>query len=533
MRNWTFVVGLILLYNSVNISAQGVYDGSVDEKEILTPLPGNTPRINGPKIYGARPGRIFLYRIPCQGKRPFKFKVTNLPEGLVLDSEKGIITGTVPSTKGQYEMVFSVQNKYGKASRTFKLVVGDKLALTPPTGWNTWGGHMIKVSDELIRETADIFDEKGFADVGYQYISIDDCWMRINPDVLASFGKSYRDKYEGFDYTGVEGEVRDVNGNVLPNVHFPDMKATTDYVHSKGLKAGIYSSPGRLTCQKFEASFDHQQQDADQYAMWGFDLLKYDLCTGSIGLCKIREENPGYSQSQYWKPMAEYIQTQDRDILFNLCQYGREDPWKWAPSLGIQSWRIGGDLNHHVETYFDQALRLATELREYSGPGHWNDPDFLYIHKIRDYRKMANPVVEIPLSTNQRYQYATLWSVICAPFFFSCNINEMDEFTIRLLTNADVLNINQDESGHVGKVVLNENGKVVFLKNLADNTKAVAVFNRNEKEDIITVNWEDVEACCLQKVYDVWRQKDLGIYKGGIDVKLSANGVAYFIINEN
>lgn len=528
------LASLLLFAHVIIVVGQGSYDAHIGNKEILTPKPGPQPLINGPKIYGARPGKIFIYRIPCQGQRPIDFQVEGLPKGLVLDDVNGIISGRVPAVKGNYQMTFIAKNTHGSVSRPFKLVVGDKLALTPPTGWNTWGGHMLLVSDSLIRKAAAIFVNKGFADVGFRYIGIDDCWMRMNRNYYNLLAPEKKKTNAGYPYLNVVGNERDSVGNIVPNDHFPNMKALTDNVHSYGLKIGIYSSPGVATCQGFEGSFGHQLQDAKQYANWGFDLLKYDLCSGSKDLKRYREEKPGYTQKEYWAPMACFIKNQDRDILFNLCQYGHNDPWKWAPSLGISSWRTGGDLNQHVDTYFKQALRLATTLRDYSKPGQWNDPDFMYIDRIRNHLAKVQPSHEIPLNTNQRYQYVTLWSIIDAPFFFSCDMNKIDDFTIRLLTNSDVMNINQDELGAVGKVVRNENNEVIMVKKLADGTKALAVFNTDHnKESVVQVNWEDIDECCGLNVYDVWRQKKLGFYKGGIDVRLSADGVAYFIIKED
>lgn len=524
---------LLLSSHIFVIEAQESYDARIGTKEILTPIPNTSPVINGPKIYGARPGKKFVYRIPCQGQRPISFKVIELPKGMTLDADNGIISGVTPATKGDYVMTFNAENSHGNDSRLYKLVVGDKLALTPPTGWNTWGGHMIIVSDKLMRKAADIFIEKGLADVGFQYLSIDDCWMRVSQESYDAFDENKRKKYEGFDFSKVVGKVRDAKGEILPNSKFPDMKAMTDYIHSKGLKVGIYSSPGPYTCQQFAGSYMHEKQDAETYAKWGFDLLKYDMCSASILWKKKLEENPDYKQSELWKPMAGFMKEQDRDILLNLCQYGKEEPWKWAPGFGISTWRTGTDLNHKVETYFDRAIWQATELRAYSKAGQWNDPDFLYIHKIRNHGKMSDPTHEIDLNTNQRYQYVTLWSIINAPFFFSCNIEEMDDFTVGLLTNADVLNINQDELGHVGEVIRNKNNEVVIVKNLANGSKAVAVFNNNaDKEDVIRVDWDDLGLCCEQLVYDVWRQKEIGFQKGGMSFRLSPNGVGYYILSD-
>jgi len=387
-----------------------------------------------------------------------------------------------------------------------------------------------------MREAADVFVKRGLADVGFQYVGIDDCWMRLTQEMFDNRSKAIAGKHAAYDYkaTGTIGPIRDPQGQILPNGKFPDMKALTDYIHGFGLKTGIYSSPGKTTCQGWAGSFGYEKESAAQFAAWGFDLLKYDLCSGRSELKKLQNANPGYKQPDFWKPMADDLHAQNRDILFNLCQYGLDDPWTWAPSLGIQSWRIGGDLNHHVEDYFNQALRIAGPLRSYSKPGQWNDPDFMYIDRIRMPKKMGEPSVEISLDTNQRYQYVTLWSIVCAPFFFSCDIENIDDFTIGLLANADVVNINQDELGYVAEVIKDANNQTVMVKKLADGSKMVAVFNRDaKKEAVIEVDWDAIGGCCEHEVYDLWRQKDIGIYDGGISVRLSPNGVGLFKIDSS
>jgi alpha-galactosidase len=229
--------------------------------------------------------------------------------------------------------------------------------------------------------------------------------------------------------------------------------------------------------------------------------------------------------------MAAYLAMQNRDILFNLCQYGEETPWTWAPDLGISTWRTGGDLNHHVENYIKNALRISTELRAYSKPGQWNDPAFMYIHKLRDFRKMVSPSQEIALNTNQRYQFVTLWSVICAPFFFSVDVNEIDDFNIRLLTNAGVMNIIQDALGHVSETIKNENDEIFMLKKLADGSKVMAVFNTNAvDEKVKEIYLKSIGLDKAKGMYDVWRQKDLGSVSEKISVQLSPNGVGLFVL---
>ncbi len=530
MKTSSTVVALFFLVGYSTISAEP-YDARIAAAEILTPAAPLAPRINGPAVYGARPGKQFIYRIPVQGERPIVFQVDDLPAGLKLDSEKGIITGVTPAQMGDYTMSVSVKNSHGQTRRAFKLVVGDKLALTPPVGWNAWGGYMLMVSDQVMRRTADMIVEKGLADVGFQYVGIDDCWMRVSPENFAARNEFKRKQHEGFDFDGLIGDERDADGNILPNKRFPDMKGMVDYIHNHGLKAGLYSTPGPYTCQNFAGSFGHEQQDAAQYARWGFDLLKYDLCSARQILGELKEKTPGYKAVEFWRPMANAIKSQDRDILFNLCEYGLDKPWNWAPELGIQSWRIGGDLNHGVKTYFKQALRLVTELRAYSKPGQWNDPDFMYIHKIRDHRTMVAPTIEIPLDTNQRYQYVTLWSVTCAPFFFSCDMDQIDEFTIRLLSNADVVGINQDELGQVAKIEKQTDDEVVMSKMLADGSRALALFNRNAAEEReIKLDAGLLGAEAPRHVLDVWRQKEVKDLRSGDTVLLSPNGVALFII---
>jgi alpha-galactosidase len=530
MNRLKVIILMLTIISQVSLlSSQNIYDATIGKKEILTPLPGKSPRINGPKVYGVRPGKKFIYRIPCQGERPVTFKSEGLPEGLILDSENGLISGKVPDKKGDYQLIITASNKEGQVSREFKIIVGEKIALTPPTGWNSWGGHMVTVSDEIMRTAANVFVEKGLADAGFRYIGIDDCWMRLNQKMYDERPEQVKKKHAAYDYkaNGIIGDIRDANGNVLPNEKFPDMKAMTDYIHSKGLKAGIYSSPGETTCQRWMGSYGHERADADQYARWGFDLLKYDQCSGGKPLRELKNTVLGFETKDFWKPMANYLRVQDRDILFNLCQYGQEEPWTWAPSIGIQSWRIGGDLNHNVKNYFKQALRIAGELRHYSKPGQWNDPDFMYIHRIKDVTKMGEPSEEIPLNTNQRYQYVTLWSIICAPFFFSCDINEIDEFTVRLLANADVVNINQDALGHVAEIIRDNDNETIMFKKLSDGSKVLAVFNKDSNnKSVIEIKWSELKNSDLFSVYDVWRQKEIGSYKDRISMKLSPNGVA-------
>jgi alpha-galactosidase len=550
MKHWRMMaLAIVCAMVALPAAARIDYDARIGENEILTPAPGPAPVLNGPRVYGARPGKPFIYRIPCQGERPMRFEVVGLPASITLDPATGVLGGTTPATKGEYAMTFKAANSLGTAERPFTLVVGDTIALTPPTGFNTWGGYMLDVTDAVMRSAADIFVEKGLADLGYQYLGIDDGWQSFDRDLIAGNMDLYAragmdtDRTKGFfekllsraqtlPMNSFIGPARDAQGRPIPNPGFPDMKAMTDYIHSLGLKAGLYSTPGPLTCQGLVGSFENEQTDAKTYAEWGFDLLKYDQCSAQY-LLKSWLTNHTYPE--LWKPMADALAAQDRDILYNLCQYGKEDPWTWAPGYGIQSWRISGDLNHGVQVgndlYFTLALRMAGELRDFSKPGQWNDPDFIYIHYLKDTRDKDGPPREIPLGTNQRYQYVTLWSVVCAPFFISCDLSKIDDFTLGLLRNNEIFNVNQDEAGHVAEIIRNENGEVVLLKRLADGSKVVAVFNRDaEAEKTVRVGWTELGLNGAQTVRDLWRQKNIGQDADGIAVRLSPHGSAALLL---
>src|SRR5450759_2067639 len=301
--------------------------------QILTPKPVSTPHLNGPRVYGCRPGNPYLYRIPCQCERPITFSSENLPATLHLDPQTGIITGTSPE-KGEYEIILKANNIHGEDRRGLKIVAGEKLSLTPSMGWNHWYAHYSRITDNMMREAADIMISTGMADVGYQFVNIDDCWENAP---------------EHSDPLRV-GPLRDSNGNILTNKYFPDMKGLTDYIHSKGLKAGIYSSPGPLTCGGFAGSYGYEEKDAQQYTEWGFDFLKYDWCSyghitsgGSAKDKNIKRsghEVPSLEACMYpYKLMGDILKKQKRDIVYNLCQYGMADVWKWGGEVGANSWR--------------------------------------------------------------------------------------------------------------------------------------------------------------------------------------------------
>jgi len=476
-----------------------------EEAVALTPKPTPAPRINGPKIYGCRPGNPFLYRIPAQGERPIQFSVENLPSTLKLDTANGIITGVTPSA-GEHNVMLRARNSHGEAVRAFKIVSGDALAITPPMGWNHWYTHYDRITDKLMREAADMMVSSGMADVGYAYVSIDDCWMNApkNKDPLRV------------------GALRDELGNILPNKHFPNMRAMTDYIHGKGLKAGIYSSPGPFTCAGFAASYEHEEQDAKQFADWGFDFLKYDWC--SYG--NIAKKDSGPELLKFKKPyklMGDLLKQQKRDIVFNLCQYGMGEVWKWGAEVGGHSWRTGGDLGFELDRLFEVALSNAKH-RDQSKPGAWNDPDYIQIGYIGNAHGMGEPK-PCPLTPTEQYSFMSLWSLMAAPLFFSGDMARLDEFTLNALCNPEVIDIDQDPLGRSGRVVTLDEERFLLVKELEDGSKAVGLCNAGEFPAEITAKWSEVGVDGKISVRDVWRQKDIGVFDSEFKAQVPRRGV--------
>ena len=471
---------------------------------ILTPAPAPTPRINGPRVYGVRPGSPFLFRIPATGARLMTFSVDGLPEGLSVDANTGIISGTIAGRdKKTYELKLHAKNANGEAGRDFRIVVGDTLALTPPMGWNHWYAHYDRITDAMVREAADVMISSGMADVGYQYVNIDDCWTN-----------SEKNK----DPQRV-GTARDDKGNIVPNAHFPDMHALTDYIHAKGLKAGIYISPGPLTCGGYTASYQHEAQDAAQFAAWGFDFLKYDWCSYD----KIAKDKSLPELKKPYEVMGALLKTQPRDIVFNLCQYGMGDVWTWGESVGGNCWRTAGDLGVELTKYQDVAVKNAAHA-QYARPGAWNDPDYLQIGYVGDARNMGTPV-RCPLTANEQYSFMSLWCLMAAPLVYSGDMSRLDAFTVNVLCNPEVIDVDQDPLGKQGAPVVREPKWEIWKKELDGGACAVALLNLGDKAQTIVAKWDAIGVSRKQTVRDLWRQQDLGAREGSFDADVPPHGV--------
>ena len=340
------------------------------------------------------------------------------------------------------------------------------VAATPPMGWNSWNHFAGRVTDRDIRAAADQMVATGMRDAGYVYVNIDDTWEA----------------------------GRDAQGNILTNDRFPDMKALAEYVHSKGLKIGIYSSPGPKTCGGYEGSYQHEAQDAKTYAAWGIDYLKYDLC----GYGEIMDREAGKNQGKAYAmmraafaKMGQALKATGRPIVYSLSQSGWDSIWRWGPSVGSNLWRTTGDINDSygrmAEIGFSQA-----GLARYAGPGHWNDPDMLEIGNSR-------------MTTDEYTTHMTLWAILAAPLLAGNDLTRMSPADMAILTNKDVIAVDQDLLGRQGDRVSAEGPFEVWTKPLRDGSVAVGLFNRGEDTEAMSLPAASALGLkSVTSIQDVW-----------------------------
>jgi alpha-galactosidase len=484
------------------------------ERVVLTPRPGPAPRINGAKVFGVRPGSPFLFKIPATGETPLRYATHGLPEGLSLDPETGQITGCL-KVRGTYEVAFEVSNRLGAVRRPFKIVCGDTLALTPHMGWNSWYIWENHVTDAIIHDAAEAMVKSGMIDHGYMYVNIDDCWA-VKP---------------GAPVSELGGEPRDSQGRVNPNQRFHDMKALTEFIHARGLKAGIYTSPGPLTCGGHVGAYQHEEQDVQRFVDWGFDFLKYDWC--SYGQVAPKPDRAALEKP--YRLIGEIVKRQPRDIVLNLCQYGMGDVWEWGKASGGQSWRTAGDFGGTFEgipaALFRDGFDLysAKGLHRFGGPGGWNDPDYLLLGYLSNWKGRTVPT---PLSPDEQYTHVSLWCLLAAPLIFSGDMTRLDDFTLGLLTNDEVIEVDQDPLGRPGRRVAKEGPLEVWARDLEDRSLAVGLFNRGDHEATAVARWSDLGLTGSRAVRDLWRQKDLGTFSGPYQTSIAPHGVALVKIGQ-
>jgi alpha-galactosidase len=475
---------------------------------ILTPPAPATPRINGASVFGVRPGSPFLFTVPATGQRPMTFSATGLPTGLELDGKTGRITGKLAAA-GTHIVTLHAENALGRAEKKFRIVCGDRIALTPPMGWNSWNCFAHEVTADRVKRAADTLVKTGLINHGWTYINVDDFWQH----------------HRGSKDPTLTGPARDAQGNIVPNVRFGDMKALADYVHELGLKIGLYSSPGPWTCGGCAGSYGHEQQDAQAYAEWGFDYLKYDWCSyGGIadGLAaddpKVPSVHWGKGETDLAIAQAPYalmgaaLNRQPRDIVYSLCQYGMSDVWKWGDTVGGNSWRTTNDISGTWKSMSGIAL-AQDKAAPFAKPGNWNDPDMLILGHIG----WGNPQ-PTRLTPDEQYLHFSLWCLFASPLLIGCDMEKLDDFTLSLLTNDEVIAINQDPLGHQATCVDTVGDVRVYLKKLEDGSVAVGFCNFGRKP--AELKYERFTALGLsgrQTVRDLWRQQDLGTIEAGRD----------------
>jgi alpha-galactosidase len=354
------------------------------------------------------------------------------------------------------------------------------LARTPPLGWNTWNTFSGDISEQLIRETADAFVGTGLKDAGYEYVVIDDLWQA--------------DERKDGRLTWDEGK-------------FPEgIPALAAYVHSKGLKFGIYSCVGSYTCAGKPASYGYEEEDALTFAEWGVDFLKYDCCNVP----------PGVYAPAHYRRMGQALRRSGRPILYSICEWGHYSPWKWGASAGGQMWRTTGDINDSWDTIAEIGFKQQEGLHAYAGPGRWNDPDMLVVGM---YGKGAVATEQSCTDAEYRSHFA-LWCLLAAPLMIGCDVRNMNETTRDLLTNRHLLDVNQDGLGlqarRIGDDLHGGETSHVFAKLLEDGSVAVGLFNVGDKDwRVMSIAWEalglhDRLPCQL---VDLWTGESLGVHE--------------------
>jgi alpha-galactosidase len=351
------------------------------------------------------------------------------------------------------------------------------LAKTPPMGWNSWNKFANRVSDEIVRQIADAMVRNGMKDAGYLYVNIDDTWEA----------------------------GRDAQGNIQTNAKFPDMRALADYVHSKGLKLGIYSSPGPKTCAGYEGSFQHEEQDAKTYAAWGIDYLKYDWCSGN-------SVYDYHSMPAVYAKMGQALLASGRPIVYSLCQYGVLNGPQWGASVDGNLWRTTGDISDNWRSMSHIGFDLQLDLGQYAGPGHWNDPDMLEIGNGG-------------MSDTEYRTHMSLWSLLAAPLLAGNDLRDVSPAILEMLTNKEVIAVDQDPLGKQATRVAKDGDLEVWARPLTGGAYAVGLFNRGPSTAKVTARWSDVGVSRNAQVRDLWAHADRGQVSGEFSSDVPSHGV--------
>ncbi|MDQ1317194.1 MAG: alpha-galactosidase, partial [Candidatus Poribacteria bacterium] len=547
-------------------------------------------------IFGVRSGSPFIYTIPATGKRPMKFEAENLPEGLKLDPDTGHISGKIIKN-GEYVVTLKAINELGKSVREFRIVCGDNICLTPAMGWSSWYVWARDVSEQHLLDTAKAMVESGLINHGWTYINIDDGWQ----------GK------RGGKFNAIQ-----------PNEKFTDMQSLCDYVHSLGLRIGIYSTPWITSYARYiggSSNYEDGQWSSDESSMqgppggpnnsslaeniWSTLAFKLKLDDANLdkaipilqkawderkrlteeadwgfqamadGMAKLKpeiykeiksilteeqfkalselensqeqpESNSPYGKFSFvkndvnqwaewgidyfkydWNPidiphsteMGDALKACGRDIVYTLSnQASFEHASDWARIAN--SWRTTFDLSDNWQT-ISRIGFYQDKWATYAGPGHWNDPDMIMIGKVGTGRGLHPS----GLTPDEQYAHFSLWCLLSAPLILGCDLTDLDDFTLNLITNDEVIDIDQDALGKQATRVMKSGDHEVWAKDLEDGSKAVGLFNLGDLAGKVTFIWSDINVNGKQIVRDLWRQKDIGTFDGNFEAEVPSHGV--------
>jgi alpha-L-fucosidase len=492
---------------------------TVPQGEIRTPQPAKTPRINGPSVFGVRPGSPVLYRIPATGERPMEFSVDGLPAGLGVNAETGQISGSLKEA-GEHVVTLRAKNALGTREKKFRIVVGETTALTPPMGWNSWNAYHATVTGDNVIHAARAMASSGLIDHGWTYINIDDAWQ----------------SKRGGPFNGIQ-----------PNDKFPDFQKMCDQIHALGLKVGIYSTPWTTSYAGYIGGSSDEpngawtrgrgrkmgkisfaEADAKQWAAWGIDYLKYDWNPNSTSP---RETNEVFLQNS--QTMEKALRHCGRDVVYSYSNSMRFQDIA-DQSKVFNCWRTTGDISDSWQSMASKAFyvnfpRGRTEPQgppsdrwaPFARPGHWNDPDMMVLGVVNFQRRQ----LPTRLTPDEQYLHMTAWCMAAAPLLLGCDLDKLDAFTLNLVTNDEVLAVNQDTLGKQATVASNEGNKLlVYARDLDDGSKAVALYNLGQEPAVVTAKWSDLKLSGRHAVRDLWRQKDLGRFADQFQVTVAPHG---------
>jgi len=495
----------LFIISITTISALKAQDNTAS---ILTPKEGAGPRINGPKVFGVRPGHPIVYTIPASGTRPMTFSAAKLPEGVKINESTGQISGSIAKA-GDYIITLKAKNTVGEAKRQLKIVVGEKIALTPPMGWNHWNIFGTGISQEKVLAQAKAMVSSGLINHGWFYLNIDDGWQ----------GK------RGGEFHAIQEDT----------ATFQNMQLLCDQVHNLGLKIGIYSTPWVESyghhiggsAMNPEGTFERTKEtiarnkkllpyaigtykfwenDVKQYAKWGFDYIKYDW-------------NP--IEFPETKTMNDLLRASGRDIVFSLSN---STPFASIAELSTVSnaWRTGGDIRDNWKS-LKSRIFTQDKWAPFAGPGHWNDPDMMVLGVVG-----WNTAEKWPskLTPDEQYTHMSAWCLMSVPLLLGNDLTKLDEFTLSLLTNDEVIAVNQDPLGKQATIISRNEDIGVMAKELEDGSKAAGLFNLADNgTQPVVVKWSDLGIKGRYIVRDLWRQKDLGTFKDEFSANVNQHGV--------